>query len=254
MKKKAYIHIGLHKTGSTSLQKFIKINEKILLENDIYIPKSCRVWGEEIINHHNLAEELIDSKLFSKENNSFKDLLNEIKNVEKDILLSSEDFSKLVSFPDKLIYFINQLKQLNFEIKFIVYTRYSSNYLRSLFFQLKTVKLIKYTKLFNFIYQMNKKGYYELNSGVKCYVDSSLFLNDWGTISKEKISIINYDEKKEKIFEEFISVIMPNFSFEKMQNKILHLNTFKKNFFQPVRLFAYLILNIFGHFVLKKKR
>ena len=254
MKKKAYIHIGLHKTGSTSLQKFLKVNEKILLENDIYIPKSCRVWGDEIVNHHNLAEELINSKLFSKENKSFKDLLNEIKNINKNILLSSEDFSKLVSFPEKLIYFINQLKQLNFEIKFIVYTRYSSDYLRSLFFQLKTVKLIEYSKLINFIYQMNKKGFYKLNSGVKCYVDSSLFLKDWNTFSKEKISIINYDEKKEKIFEEFISIIMPNFSFEKLQNKGIYINTFKKNFFQPMRFFSYLILNIIGHFILNKKR
>ena len=114
MKKIAYIHIGLHKTGSTSLQRFLKVNENFLYTNNIFIPKSCRVWQEEIINHYNLAQELIGSKLFSKDNNSFNDLLEEIKNIDKNILLSSEDFSRLVSFPEKLLYLEKELNNLNF--------------------------------------------------------------------------------------------------------------------------------------------
>tara|TARA_B100000945_G_C20377569_1_gene595417 strand:+ start:169 stop:906 length:738 start_codon:yes stop_codon:yes gene_type:complete len=243
----------MHKTGSTSLQHFLKINEIFLYENNIFIPKSCRVWKDEIINHHNLAEGLIDSNLFSKDNNSFEDLLKEIKEIDKNILLSSEDFSKLVSFPEKLLYLESELNNLNFKIKYIVFTRYNSSYLRSLFFQLKTVKLINYFDIFNFVIQMNKNGFYKLSSGVKCYLDSDLFLNDWKKISKEKITSINYDNSTNNIFEEFITIILPGKSINEFQNNNIYLNKFKKNFFQPLRLLSYIFLNFCGYLIRRKK-
>ena len=41
--KKIYIHIGCHKTGSTSLQHFFYKNKNIFLKNNIYIPKAMQL-------------------------------------------------------------------------------------------------------------------------------------------------------------------------------------------------------------------
>ena len=61
--KKIYIHIGCHKTGSTSIQHFFFKNKNILLKNNIYIPKQKNPF-DYTINHSDIAMELL------KENNA----------------------------------------------------------------------------------------------------------------------------------------------------------------------------------------
>ena len=52
-----YIHVGTHKTGTTSLQQFLLLNEKLLRQKGLFIPLSGRMHRKEPW-HHPLANSL----------------------------------------------------------------------------------------------------------------------------------------------------------------------------------------------------
>ena len=52
------LHIGLRKTGTTSIQKFLHANRELLLEKGILYPKAGLPVKESLYAHHDLAAEL----------------------------------------------------------------------------------------------------------------------------------------------------------------------------------------------------
>lgn len=87
MKKTIYLHIGIGKTGTSSIQKFLYLNRDKLLDDNTLYPLS----GIQNYAHFKLAE--LGQESFSEETLSlYNDLLEEIKfqkNINK-IILSTE--------------------------------------------------------------------------------------------------------------------------------------------------------------------
>ena len=119
MKKVAVVHIGLHKTGSTSIQGLLKKNE---YNSIAYIPKILRNENVnlKIVNHASLAWNFNGDERVSWVKEKIEEFKEEIKN-KKILLLSSEDFSLVLS---------NQETKKNleeflyeYEIIYIVYFR-----------------------------------------------------------------------------------------------------------------------------------
>ena len=134
-----FIHIGMHKTASTSMQKLLYDNsEKI--SRSFYIPKSCQT-SNKYINHANLFFELAEDNRYQPTNGTFQDLINEIKNIKKNIIFSSEDLSYLLLNLEKKIYFENIIKNLNFKITYICFFRNEISYFFSALKELKEHKL-----------------------------------------------------------------------------------------------------------------
>lgn len=80
MKKKLYIHVGPHKTGTTLIQKVCLDNQAELVKSGVLYPKRfLRIFG-----HHPLRDDMKDRKL--DDANDF------FISTDKDILISSEDF------------------------------------------------------------------------------------------------------------------------------------------------------------------
>ena len=96
MVKNIYIHIGPHKTGTTTVQKGLWINRERLKENDYLCPKSGQPYPQSA-GTHNLAWQLGSNKKFSAESGTWDDLVKEIgKSGQPDnVILSSEAFSNL---------------------------------------------------------------------------------------------------------------------------------------------------------------
>jgi hypothetical protein len=122
MKKTVYIHIGPHKTGTTTIQHGLALNEKELRKKGVLAPKSGRPYPGNAGNH-NLSWELRipNSRVFKPDYGTWKDLLNEIKEERrlKKIILTSEDFCLL----DKgAIYTIREYLA-DFQVKMIIYMR-----------------------------------------------------------------------------------------------------------------------------------
>lgn len=79
--RKIIFHIGNHKTGSSTLQKFLFKNRKILEKSNIVYPDVCIRHGD--YGHHNLAFELADFKKFNSKYGNYKKFLHLIKKIKK---------------------------------------------------------------------------------------------------------------------------------------------------------------------------
>src|SRR6266540_6893551 len=91
------VHIGLHKTGSTSIQKMLVENECWLRNHGIYVPKAGRALGH---GDRLLAWELNRRPGFGG-SAQFDALSHELgeANFPDKIVLSSEDFSSRIHAP-----------------------------------------------------------------------------------------------------------------------------------------------------------
>lgn len=255
--KKFFLHIGAGKTGSTSLQKFLYNNKDIFEKYNFYFPKTGQIFPG-IISHHNISYELNNDSNYEPLNGTYKELLQEVSSINKNIIISSEDFIDCLNNKSKLSKINNDLTEIGFEVIFIIYIRFDYAYLRSIFFELKKNKKLNYLKLFIFLKKAFKNGYYTFDN-------RKIILNHKKLIYllkqyKINFSSINYERNKKDIFKPFLTEIFSDeknkVSFDKFNYDFKHYNKFKRNFFQPLRLFSYFILTIAGYFfslIVKKK-
>src|SRR4051812_1580029 len=94
MDRPCFIHIGLHKTGSTSIQKMLASREDWLGSLGLYVPKTGRTGSQ---GHHLLAWELSRRHGFSG-SAQFDALKRELREAgfPARVVLSSEDFSSRI--------------------------------------------------------------------------------------------------------------------------------------------------------------
>ncbi len=239
--KKIFIHIGCHKTGSTSIQHFLYKNKHIFLKNNIYIPKGRNPF-DYTTNHSNIAWEIYNKENFDKKNKKqsyFKKFITEIKKKKKNILISSENFSFLIHSPQKLKNFTKILKKNKFMPIFICYIRNDSTYAYSLYSELrKNRKKLKLENVFTYTYQILNNGYYKTNVSYwgtwVFYFNYKKFISLWKNYSRCKISVIDYSKNKDDIFLPLIECLKikklryklkyPSIFFNVTNNKFWHLH------------------------------
>ncbi len=128
--KQLFLHIGLYKTGSTTLQAFFQKNRNTLRNYGYLYPltgSSSRFHG-----HHNLAWLLRKTKNADPTLGTWQELHKEIETANLDkIVISSENFDSNNSK------YINSLKSelKSYEVKIIVYVRRQDLRLESLYNQ-----------------------------------------------------------------------------------------------------------------------
>jgi len=91
MRRKLYLHIGPHKTGTTALQRALHGNARYLVNNGYYYPVNGRGvgrFGENEFGHHMYADAIVNNK----ESRAVLMLEKEIRSVPWHIILSSENF------------------------------------------------------------------------------------------------------------------------------------------------------------------
>lgn len=157
MKKRnhIWIHCGLHKTGSTSIQKSLIEQQANLIKEGVIYPKS----GLVLDAHHNLAWEICNDSRFSPSHGTISNLKDEICNSHCDVVISSEDFESALKNPNLMSELIRNFCEINYEPHIIIYLRKQDEYLISLYLEL------------------SKHGYYK---GFDEFMGESI---DFGTIS-----------------------------------------------------------------------
>jgi hypothetical protein len=131
-KKRLYIHCGLHKTGTTALQFFLRNNtERLRTAGVLYPNAGCLdLVGS---GHHNIAWQMARDRRFKKEYGDVEALLKEIGNFGGDILLSSEDFESSLDKPGSFTALVRIANSTQRELVLIIYIRNQIFYLESLY-------------------------------------------------------------------------------------------------------------------------
>lgn len=130
-KQTIHLHIGTHKTGTTSLQKFLSTNVDLLKKSDILYPKA----GWYHYSQHLLAFHLrkaTPNDIESISDTVWDDLYDEIKKSKlNNIILSSEIFAL---FNKKQIETLKE-KLLNYDVKIYLYLRRQDEFFESIYNQ-----------------------------------------------------------------------------------------------------------------------
>jgi len=232
--KKIFVHVGGHKTGSTSLQYFLAINsERFRLIEDIYIPRAGRIPAEAVL-HANIAWELTNDRRYNKKYGNFENMISEIKNCNQNVLISAEDFEYLVRLPDQLEFFEKKIKEINYEIIYIYFFRNNSTHALSLYYQLMTQddQTIKLENIFNFFRKIFFHGFYLIpNSNYVYYFNYKKFIDKFKKISKGTILPIDYNANKNNIFNCFLKQLnITQIQDFRYPSEMKNTTNYKKNF------------------------
>ena len=198
--KTIYLHIGTHKTGTTSLQKLLTSNRQKLLSHGYYYPASATL--PFIPGHHMLAWALLygDSKVDDVTgvcvdlSSAWDDLLAELKSVDCDnFIISAESFSLFSS--------INQIRKVKtlfsgYEVKINVCLRRQDQYFLS-FYQEEVKK--GYSKsLSDFIEEQKTIG------------DYAALIEDWASVFGEdniSVRLFKKTSNEHELFKDFFDQI-----------------------------------------------
>lgn len=157
---KIYLHIGTHKTGTTSLQQFFSHNEQSLKNQSFLYPSAGRP-KKFPHGHHNLVWGIINNNNYDPSAGSWKELLTEIDFFNpKNVIISSENFSWPDCITAEKIFEIKEYLS-NHEVKIIIYLRNQSDYLKSHYCQ--AIKIGYYSGSFQdyLTYQRERLNYYQ---------------------------------------------------------------------------------------------
>lgn len=155
--KNVFFHIGLHKTGSTTLQAFLHQNKSVLASHGYLYPETGIPDGFHC--HHNLAWLFGQKNRAQKKFGTWEKLREEIESINlKNVIITSEDFeSNNKNFVE------NIARELNlYSTKIVVYLRRQDLRLESQYTQ--SIKTGMYANDILSFYDLKKQqlNYYEL--------------------------------------------------------------------------------------------
>ena len=176
-KRKLYLHIGYHKTGTTAIQACLAENKRLFLKHGYHYPQ-IDPNDEERHHHHNIAWQVRNHKRYSPQDGKIDDLLREIERVRAPrVIISSEEFSQS-NLPE-----IRKLAQVfeAYDVTVIVYLRRQDQYLQAVWAQgVKSGK--QYDRFTDWL---EKKVFEQAISGTPTKDRRSIWvrLNYWQTIA-----------------------------------------------------------------------
>ncbi len=146
--KTAYIHIGTHKTGTTSIQNFLFNNKRKLIDRGFLYPLSGISRRKNSFGHSHLVAVILENTeadTYNPNAGGWQEVLAEANSLqEKNLVISSENFC-ISKFNLEQIYQIkNYLSQ--YTVKIIIYLRRPDDYLSSKYCQL--IRAGKYSDSF----------------------------------------------------------------------------------------------------------
>lgn len=209
---KLFLHIGNHKTGSTTIQNSMKKESELLLSKyGILYPETFQVRGA----HHLFASTILNEKMLFGEEivDTTDELMTELKREiqlkkPKSIFLSSEEFFR---FHEKDIVNLETFMDIFDEIEIVVYLRNQFDHIESSY---------KFNVLWEFVQLQQSFGEYlerQLSSDYHCY-DQRLL--EWKKIfSRARITLRDFNEEiKQGLLLNFYRSVL-NIDFPVKDNK-----------------------------------
>jgi len=128
-----WLHIGLVKTGTTTLQSFLAENSEALLEQGLDYP-TPRIGGPPGTTHYNLALELRRHPRFKPGGATWQQIIDRAhENPDRSMVISAESFQHLASHPEMIEDLAKRLR--GFETRVICYLRSPADLAESWYIQ-----------------------------------------------------------------------------------------------------------------------
>jgi hypothetical protein len=120
--RRLYLHIGLHKTGTTAIQRHLSGHQDVLLAAQKLYPSTGRLSSKHP-GHHNIAWAFSGDYRYRQGLGGVDDLIAEISDWRGDVILSSEDFVSLACQSSRLEAFLDRLVGCCFSVVLILVLR-----------------------------------------------------------------------------------------------------------------------------------
>jgi hypothetical protein len=133
--RRCILHVGTHKTATTSIQQILTQHPRELLQDGWVYPLAGRP-DTVPTGHHNLAWEITGDGRFLAECGDREALLREICVSDQNIILSSEDFECSVHHTEGFGRLVRGIRERSIEINVIVYLRNQIDLAESLYITL----------------------------------------------------------------------------------------------------------------------
>jgi hypothetical protein len=133
-RRRAIVHAGLHKTGTTAIQNYLGAHASEFLSKGFLYPQAGRLDGS--AGHHNLAWQLSGDHRFDPAYGIVDQAVKEIGAFSGDAILSSEDFESCLGDAGRLLPLTENEALRGKDIIFLIHIRDQVSYAESLFFQM----------------------------------------------------------------------------------------------------------------------
>jgi hypothetical protein len=235
-----FVHIGTHKTGTTSIQNFLRTHASSLRECGILVPRAGTI--SPISGHHNIAWQIRNDPRYRPKAGGIDQLIAELKYSQAGTgIISSEDFEFLSQYPRELRAFDQRLEAAGFNTKYLVYFRDVEAYAKSLFCELETIT--GWADYRAFMKSIQSKGFVRINGDWHYDFRYGVFVEQWRAILGPKIQKYSYDEAvrglgllpsflmtigaSKAIVDESLHAPLFNTMFDKYQQVVLELTAIK---------------------------
>ena len=208
----AYIHIGTHKTGTTSIQALLAANASTFSETGLLIPSTGRIDAASA-GHHNIAWELTGYRDYDPRSGTFAALLHEISGSDAlDVCLTSEEFEFCHADRAALCRLRDGLRGIGYEPRIICYLRPQADYLESLFAEICPVWNVGFT---DFRDAILTDGIY----GCSRFAYDRLLEPFAAVFGHERLMVRPYraSAPSEALLRDFAAVIAPHIPFDRLQ-------------------------------------
>lgn len=134
--RSCFVHVGVHKTGTTAIQRFLAGNPGALATAGLYYPHAGRR-SVTLAGHHNVASELRGSTNFDAAAGTLADVTSEIARVRPPrACLSSEKFAPMCENETALATLRDAIAAIGYRPRIVVYVRAQPAYAESLYAEL----------------------------------------------------------------------------------------------------------------------
>jgi hypothetical protein len=187
--RRLHVHIGTHKTGTTSIQLFLHDHRQRLRASGIYVPTTGRVGP----GHHNLAWEPRRDVRFDPGRGSLGELIAELRGVKERVaVISSEDFEYLVRWPRLLRKFHRTLMRAGWAPHYVAFFRRPERYAPSLYGELQKHGLtMSYAR---FLMKIVRDGSFTFHKDWYFCFDRKEFIAEWKRSTGCSPLCLDYDE------------------------------------------------------------
>ena len=152
-----FVHIGTHKTGTTSLQELLAKNARAFARYGLLIPKAGRI--EANSGHHNIAWELGADPRFDPAFGTLESLLREMAcAVTRTACISSEDFELLHADDGALTRLRDGITAAGYTPKIVLYVRPQADYLESAYAEVVKARDVDFDDFFESIVSTGSFG------------------------------------------------------------------------------------------------